>query len=63
MEPDEAPITLKQFSRALAAYLLMSAHPSLLHSVMAPETAERTADWIHRFALGEAVGRPEPHGD
>ena len=52
-------ITLVQFCRALAAQVLLSSHPDLLHSVMAPETAERTAQFIHRFALGESVTRPE----
>lgn len=60
MDIMEPPITLEQFCRALAAHLLMSSHPGLLHSVMAPETAERTADFIHQFALGEKVCRPVP---
>ena len=60
MDSPEPPITLEQFCRALAAHLLMASHPSLLHSVMAPETAEQTADWIHRFALGEGLSRPSP---
>jgi len=53
-------VTLEQFCRALAAHLLLAAHPDLLHSVMAPETAERTAEFIHRFALGEELERPNP---
>lgn len=60
MDITQPPITLEQFCRALAAHLLMASHPNLLHSVMAPETAEQTADWIHQFALGERVGRPAP---
>ena len=52
-------ITLAQFCRALAAHLLLASHPDVLHSVMAPETAEHTADLIHRFALGEQIGRPK----
>lgn len=34
-----------------------------LHTFMAPETAERTADFIRRFALGEMVTRPIPDLD
>lgn len=58
MQPDQ--MTLEQFCRALAAHLLMSAHPNLLQSALAPETAERTAEFIHRFARGETVTRPAP---
>ena len=54
------PVTLEQFCRALAAHLLMSSHPNLLHSALAPETAEKTAQFIYRFALGEEVTRPAP---
>jgi len=50
-------MTLEQFCRVLAAHLLLGSHPELLHSVMAPETAERTAEIIHRFALGEQMAR------
>jgi len=53
-------ITLEQLCRALAAHVLMSAHPHLLHGVLAPETVERKADYIHRFALGEGLARPVP---
>lgn len=63
MDTTEPPITLEQFCRALAAHLLMASHPGLLHSVMAPETAKQTADWIHRFALGEELSRPQPPGE
>ena len=51
--------TLDQLCRALAAHVLLSAHPDLLHSVMAPETAEQTAQFIYRFALGEPLERPK----
>jgi hypothetical protein len=51
-------ITLEQLCRALAAHALMSAHPHLLHEFMAPETIEQTAQYIHRFALGEPLARP-----
>jgi hypothetical protein len=51
-------ITMEQFCRALAAHLLLASHPNLLHSVMAPETAEQTADFIHRFACGEFLDWP-----
>jgi hypothetical protein len=51
-------ITLEQFCRALAAHLLLASHPDLLHSVMAPETAEQTAQAILRFASGEDLERP-----
>ena len=53
-------MTLEQFCGTLAAHLLMSSHPNLPHSALAPETAEATADSIHRFALGEEVTRPTP---
>ncbi len=61
--PTQPGITLEQFCRALAAHLLLAAHPDLLHSIMAPETAERTAEFIHRFALGEELERPVPKSD
>lgn len=53
-------ITLEQLSRALAAHALLTAHPHLMHEFMAPETAEKTANFIHAFALGERVNRPKP---
>jgi hypothetical protein len=52
------PFTLEQLCRALAVHCLLSAHPDLLHEFLAPETAERTAQFILRFALGEALERP-----
>jgi hypothetical protein len=55
---DAPPITLEQLCRALAAHVLMVAHPHMLHEALAPETAERTAEFIHRFALGEPLERP-----
>jgi hypothetical protein len=62
MREDNIPITLEitleQFCRALAAHLLLGAHPHLLQEFMAPETAEKTADFIYKFALGESVNRP-----
>jgi hypothetical protein len=62
MASDKNPIlhgiTLEQFCRALAAHLLLASHPDLLHSVMAPETAEQTARFILRFANGEELERP-----
>lgn len=61
MEPDAAPppITLEQFCRALAAHLLLCSHPNALHGFLAPEIAENTAQYIHRFALGEELARPK----
>lgn len=56
-------ITLEQFCRALAAHLLMASHPDLLHSTMAPETAEQAAQFILRFARGETLERPQPLED
>jgi hypothetical protein len=56
----QSAMTLEQFCRALAAHLLLASHPDLLHSVMAPETAEQTAQFIYCFALGEQVPRPKP---
>ena len=50
-------MTLEQFCRALAAHLLLGQRPEVLHGFMGPETAEATADFIHRFALGEPVMR------
>jgi hypothetical protein len=56
--PDDASFTLEQLCRALAAHCLLTAHPGLLHEFLAPETAERTAQFILRFALGEPLRRP-----
>ena len=60
-------MTLQQFCRALAAHLLLGHHPELLEGFMAQDTAEKTADFIQRFALGETVSRrsglPEGSGD
>jgi hypothetical protein len=55
--------TLEQLCRALAAHCLLTAHPGLLHEFLAPETAERTAQFILRFALGEPLERPKPKDD
>jgi hypothetical protein len=52
-------ITLEQLSRALAAHVMLTAHSEKLHDFMAPETAEKVAAFIHLFALGEPVNRPE----
>jgi hypothetical protein len=35
----------------------------MLHEFLAPETAEQTAKFILRFALGEPVDRPKPKAD
>jgi hypothetical protein len=59
--PDEKPagmLTLEQLCRALAAHSMVVAHNNHLHSVMAPEIIEGTAQFIWRFALGEPVSRP-----
>jgi hypothetical protein len=56
----KVPFTLEQLCRALAAHVLLSTHPDHLHTFLAPEIAERTADFIHRFAMGELVSRPLP---
>ena len=40
MDKPLGDITLEQLCRALAAHVLMSAHPHLLHDFMAPETAQ-----------------------
>jgi hypothetical protein len=50
--------TLEQLCRALAAHCLLTAHPGRLHEFLAPETAEQTAQYILRFALGEPLQRP-----
>lgn len=50
--------TLEQWCRALAAVVLLTSRESELHDFLAPENAERTADFIYRFALGESVARP-----
>lgn len=55
---DEIPFTLEQLCRALAAHCLLSAHPDRLHEFFAPETAEQTAQFIYRFAIGEGLSRP-----
>jgi hypothetical protein len=57
------PFTLEQLCRALAAHCLLTAHPSLLHEFLAPETAEKTAQFILRFALGEPLERPSLKAD
>jgi hypothetical protein len=56
---DPAHFTLEQLCRALAAHCLLSAHPDRLHEFLAPEIAEQTAQFIHRFALGEPLERPK----
>lgn len=53
----DAPITLHQFSRALAAHALIVAHPDVLHGFFAPENGEAVAALIERFALGETLDR------
>jgi len=58
-KPPLGQMTLEQFCRALAAHLLLGSRPELLHSVMAPETAEQTAQFIYCFALGDQVPRPK----
>ena len=55
--------TLEQFCRALAAHALIVAHPEKLHEFLAPELAESTASFIHRFAMGETITRKEPPDD
>lgn len=55
----DQPFTLEQLCRALAAHCLLSAHPNMLHEFLAPETAENTAQFILRFALGEPLNRPK----
>jgi hypothetical protein len=59
-EDTQKPFTLEQLCRALAAHCLLSSHPGLLHEFLAPETAESTAQFILRFALGEDLERPSP---
>jgi hypothetical protein len=54
----EAPITLEQFTRALAIHALIVNNPPELREFFAPELAERIAEIIQRFANGEALGRP-----
>jgi hypothetical protein len=58
--PETGGFTLEQLCRALAAHCLLSSHPDALKVFLAPETAESTAQFIQRFALGEAVNRPQP---
>jgi len=60
---DHSTFTLEQLCRALAAHALLSGHPELLQTFMAPETAETTAEIIHRFALGEPMARPRPKSE
>jgi hypothetical protein len=60
---ESEPFTLEQLCRALAAHCLLTSHPGLLHQFLAPETAEQTAQFILRFALGEPLERPKPKGD
>jgi hypothetical protein len=55
--------TLEQLCRALAAQVMLVARPQDLHGFLAPEASERTAEFIYRFALGEAVARPPPEDD
>lgn len=57
------PFTLQQLCRALAAHALLSTHPDLLQTFLAPETAEITAEIIYRFAMGEQMARPNLMGD
>lgn len=61
--PAEAQITLAQFCRALAAHAMITALPHELRKVTAPETSETIASIIHRFALGERIGRPTTDDD
>jgi hypothetical protein len=61
--PSAASFTLEQLCRALAAHCLLSSHPGLLHQFLAPEIAERTAQFILRFALGEPLERPKLKDD
>jgi hypothetical protein len=58
-DDSQKPFTLEQLCRALAAHCLLSSHPGMLHEFLAPETAESTAQFILRFALGEPLERPE----
>jgi hypothetical protein len=60
MSEADKPFTLEQLCRALAAHCLLSAHPDALKGFLAPETAENTAQFILRFALGDNVERPKP---
>jgi hypothetical protein len=61
-DPKSLP-TLEQFCRALAAHALVVAHPEKLHEFLAPELAESTASFIHRFAIGERINRKPPQSD
>lgn len=63
MSEQDQPFTLEQLCRALAAHCLLTAHPRLLHEFFAPETAEKTAQFILRFAQGEPLERPSPKQD
>jgi len=60
MNPD---FTLEQFCRALAAHALLVGRGHDLHGFFAPELGEQTAQFILRFAKGEAVERPLPSSD
>jgi len=57
-QSDDCPFTLEQLCRALAAHCLLAAHQEELHKFFAPEIAEQTAQFILKFARGEAVERP-----
>ena len=53
------PITIEEWARALAAHAMLVAYPHELHSALAPERLENTAQFILRFARGEVLARPE----
>jgi hypothetical protein len=57
------PITLEEFSRALAVHAMIVACPNELHSFFAPEQGEKLAQFIYRFAKGEPIGRPQAPED
>ncbi|MHB1100890.1 MAG: hypothetical protein ACYCZR_15200 [Burkholderiales bacterium] len=56
-------MTLQEFTRALAAHAMLTTYKHELDGFFAPEKAERVAEFIHRFALGEAVDRPKERAD
>jgi len=56
-------VTLEQLSRALAAHALLVAQPDAVRGFLAPEIGEAYASFVHRFALGEAISRPNPKPD
>ncbi|HUB64260.1 MAG TPA: hypothetical protein VL996_07385 [Methylocella sp.] len=62
-ENEALPITLEQFSLALAAHALLTAFQGELHKFTSPEFGESIASFIQRFALGEKIDRPQPHSD